>query len=210
MADLKLILAVLSAAHFAHYQTLAPADAEAFAQKPVAERDAILAAKLNADPVKYTAKNGTVYRESQAQLADLAKQADDNADQLASERAARAKDLLTAEAKALLSDKQMHGSVEVHAAILGAVKAIENETLRASCVQSLIAWTNGGQAKPAPGVNPEIAPLPDGPQAQFDALVAAHEKEHKCSTRDARLAVSKTEQGRALYNEIELAKKSRK
>lgn len=143
MADNKLLLAVLSAAHFAHYQTLSPMDAEAFAQKPVAERDSILTAALNADPVVHTCKDGTVIRKSAGELAlKQAKQLDAQAEQLAANAAALAlaneKSLTeTLRARTKLELGHLAGSDDVKLAALRAVESIADEKLRGEVITML-------------------------------------------------------------------------
>ncbi len=203
----------LDAAIAAHTELNAD-ERKAFAAKLAAILNAdlgdIAAAALAADPVVHTTKDGTAIRKSDGAVAlMLAKQTDAQAEAAATSAAALATaneaarvTALTAKATTLFAG--CLGTPEQHAKILGAIES------DADCVRVLTGILAGGKAKPAPGVNPELSPQPDGPQAQLDALVAAHEAKHSCSARDARLAVSKTTEGRALYNQIELAKKSRK
>lgn len=147
----------LEAALAAHTE-LSADERKAFAAKLQAEIDAAIAA----DPVLHTTKDGTKIRQSDGAIAlMLAKQNDAATDrevlaaaELKKTQDAAAHTTLVAEAKALLTDKEMHGSVEVHTAILGAVKTLP-EPMRGLCVQSLTAWTAGGKAQKAPGINPE-------------------------------------------------------
>lgn len=179
----------LDAALAAHTE-LSADERKAFAAKLAAELEPTLATlaaeKLAADPVVHTTKDGTAIRKSDGAVAlMLAKQSDAQAESmaaaaatLATERAAAQLASLRNDAKALLADKGMHGTLDVHAAILGAVRSIPDDTLRAACVQSLTAWTAGGQTKSAPGINPELsaAPTGDGLANWNTALAAFAEK----------------------------------
>lgn len=201
----------LDAAIAAHTE-LSADERKAFAAKLAASLEPDMEAHrlsvLAADPIVHTTKDGTAIRKSDGAVAlMLAKQADAGiereaaqAAQLATAQAAATRTALVSEASTLFAG--CLGTNEDHADILGALKPLGDEKLR--IVRGILA---GGRAAPAPGVNPELGAQPDGPQAQFDALCAEHATKHSCSARDARLAVVKTEQGRALYNQIELLKK---
>lgn len=213
MADLKLTLAVLSAAHFAHYQMLAPADAEAFALQPVAARDAILTAAQNADPVVHTCKDGTVVRKSAGELAlKQAKQLDAQAEQLDANKLAlhAANELRVTEtlrARVTAEIPALAGASEDKLAMLRAVESIADETARAN-VLAILRGANAAMAElgTAKGVNPGDAPARASTQeAAFDALsvgLAAF-----CATNkidDAwtvgLAAFKKTPEGKALAN----------
>lgn len=82
-------IATLSDVHKAHYGRLDADDQPAFLAKSTADREIMIKAAADADPVAYTTKSGKVYRESQRELADMAKMVDEQAEETAKARAER-------------------------------------------------------------------------------------------------------------------------
>jgi hypothetical protein len=68
---------LLSDAHKAYHNALPELDRDAFAAKSTHDREVEIKAAQDRDPVRYTSKAGKVYRESQAELADMAKERDE-------------------------------------------------------------------------------------------------------------------------------------
>lgn len=209
----KPTIVVLSPAQHAHYVKLSPSDQAAFAARSNAERDADVAAALAADPVVYTANDGTEIRKSDGPAALMfARQADQMAKLVADREAelaaaAQREQLagLRSRAKEILAG--LHGADEVHVEILRAVESIADESMRELALQSLKAWAGGGRTSTPPGVNPE-EPAPTSLQSQFDDGWRRLKLERKLTAdADARLAYVKTNEGRALYNKLELLKK---
>jgi hypothetical protein len=80
-------LAGMTDAEKAFQRTLDPEDRPAFVAKSAADRKATMEAAEKADPVYFTAKDGTVFRQSQKMIADYAKRAE--AAEAASEETAK-------------------------------------------------------------------------------------------------------------------------
>ncbi len=69
-------IAALTDAQRAYHKRLDEVDGAAFLAKSSVERDGVMKMAIDADPVRYTAKSGRIFRESEAELADMAKQLD--------------------------------------------------------------------------------------------------------------------------------------
>ncbi len=69
-------IASLTDAQRAYHKRLDEVDAAAFLAKSSVERDGVMKMALDADPVRYTAKSGRVFRDSESELADMAKALD--------------------------------------------------------------------------------------------------------------------------------------
>ena len=139
-------VAALSTAHKAFYDSISGDDVaksrEAFMAKSDAERDAEIKkaedAKLAADPVVFTADDGTEYRKSDdPRLVQMAKSRDEDR-----KETTRLRNLaLDADLeKRAESDLQyLPGDIEVRKAMLSAVDGIEDETMRKSALNALKA-----------------------------------------------------------------------
>lgn len=139
-------VAALSTAHKAFYDSISGDDVaksrEAFMAKSDAERDAEIKKaedeKLAADPVVYTAKDGTEYRKSDdPRLVKMAK----DRDQDRAEALKLRMDAIDAglEKRAETELQYLPGDLEVRKAMLAAVDGIENETVRKSALDALKA-----------------------------------------------------------------------
>lgn len=139
-------VAALSTAHKAFYDSISGDDVaksrEAFMAKSDAERDAEIKKaedeKLAADPVVFTAKDGTEYRKSDdPRLVKMAKDRDqDRAEALKLRMDAIDASL---EKRAETELQYLPGDLEVRKAMLAAVDGIENETVRKSALDALKA-----------------------------------------------------------------------
>lgn len=130
-----------SPAHKAHYDTLEGDDQTAFLEAPVDKRDAIVkaaeVAKSDADPVVYTADDGTEFRKSDdPRMIKIAKQADESRRDLAKERDKIADMDLTKRAEGFAFLK---GDADTRKALLKAVDAIDDETVRDKVMETLRA-----------------------------------------------------------------------
>jgi hypothetical protein len=214
-------LASLTDAQRAHHVKLLVSnatDASDFLAKSSPERDAILQALAAADAPIWTGKiTGFSVRKSDGELAlKLAKDAESRAEK----EAATSEQLRIANEATALAALKVRVSKEI--ASLAGKEEDKVEVLRAIDTYAgadedkksrMLGVLRSGDAFAAlagkvKGVNPGTDPSGATLQDQFDALTAAHVEKHKCDERTARLAVVKTEKGRALYNAIELQKKS--
>lgn len=212
LASIEPTVVILTAEQGAHYAKLSQADQAKFIAKTSAERDVDVAAALAGDPVEYTTKAGLAIRKSHGPVAlMLAKQADESkaaldaqAAQLAAATEANTLAALAAQARSEFG--HLAGADATKIAILRALSAIADEPTRLEALRMLKAADAAvAHLGKAPGVNPEKPTPDDSLQGRFDALVLAHQEQHKCDARTARLAVVKTDEGRALYNAIDRA-----
>jgi hypothetical protein len=127
------------------------------------DKDAIVKNAKASDPVVYTRPDGTELRKSAGDLVlSLAKQADDQARELAAERSLRKAESLRKRAGEML--KNCKGSDDVKGALLGAVEDISDETLRKGALEILTAKDAGlgkafeqiGTAGGDEGTDPEL------------------------------------------------------
>lgn len=204
---------VLTEAQHAHYSKLSGEGAEAFLAKSASDRDAIVKAAADADPIVFKGESGIEVRKSHGDLVlQLAKQNDamakaakEQADAIAKAKADLETEQLTKRAAADIGN--LAGETAHKVAALRALDSITDQAAREGAIRMLKSADEFAKAaNKAPGVNPET-PAPDGPKAQFDALVAKHATDNKVDERTARLAVVKTAEGRALYTEIENLRK---
>lgn len=171
---------VMTEAQHAHYARLSAADQESFAAKTSAERDAIVAGALAADPVVHKTKSGLEIRKSHGDIAlMLAKQGDVQADALEAQRLALAAQT-DATALAVLRSRAgteigaLAGDLETKVAVLRAVDSIADEPTRTKVLAMLkgaqVAMAELGRPK---GANPGGDPVLADKASAFTALEAA-------------------------------------
>lgn len=189
-----------------HFDALIGDAQDEFLAKSTEQRTEIV--KANTE-VMHTCTDGTkIYKRDGDLALRLAKQADEAHKAALVEKAARELTELTKRAGDTLG--ALAGKDGVHVDVLRAVESISDATKRDAAIATLKAANDAMKARgTAPGVGGSDLPVSEGPQGEFDALVAKYIAENKCEPGVARLAVSKTEKGRALYGEIEQLKKSR-
>ncbi len=129
----------LSAAHKSHYDGLDEASQGAFLKMDAAGRDASVKAAETADPVVYKSEaTGREFRMTDdPALVEMAKQMDADRKENANLRKAAVDADLTKRAEADLANHP--GSLDVRKALLSAVDAIEDETLRKAAGDALKA-----------------------------------------------------------------------
>jgi hypothetical protein len=208
-------LAEMSDAHKAHYRTLAKRDQEAFVGLTASQREALVKAAGDSDPVVYKCDDGTEIRKSHGQIAErLARANDANAEKLRKqeERAERAE----AEAKATKLMKSYPGDIGIRARILKAVEKEfsgkdDGDALKAA-MASIAAGERALAKRSAIGKRAGVnVPDDDGgdgddlnPEAALEALAKAKMKDDKISYHKAYDAVLKTAEGQELYAEMEV------
>jgi hypothetical protein len=205
--DMKLV--VLSEAQHAHYQKLAPADAEAFVGKTSAERDVELQKAKDADPIVYKTASGVEVRKSHGDIAlMLAKQADEQSVALAkateianTEKSARELVELTKRANDTLG--ALAGADAVHVDVLRAVESIADATKRDAAIATLKAANAVMKSRSkAPGSGGSETPTSDDPAVMLEALATKIATEQKVDIAKARDLALETTEGGALYGEI--------
>lgn len=120
-------LATLTDSQRSHYGKLSIDDQAAFLAKSSLERDQVVKAALDADPVHYTAKSGRVFRASERELGDMAKRMDDQDLELAKAREER--DIAThkAFAKASLANLPLNADKGDDVALVKAIHSIDDK-----------------------------------------------------------------------------------
>ncbi len=162
-------------AHRAHAATLGD-DAESFLAKSASEREAIVKAAVEADPVHYTAKSGRVFRQSERELGDMAKRLDDSDAAIAKRDVELENERL--EKRASLEFAGL-GEPAVIVDILKGAKALDEK--RRDAVEHLLKSAKAALelAAKMQGVDPE-KPATDGdPIAKWNAAVKAYAEKHK-------------------------------
>jgi hypothetical protein len=212
MADTTKIV-ILTEAQSALHAKLSADEQTAFLAKSSAERDALVAAALAADPIVYKTKGGVEIRKSHGDVAlMLAKQGDATAEAmavqaqlLAESQTAQANRVLAARAREEIG--ALGGTDEAKIAALRAIDSIADATQRAAVVEMLRGANafalEAGKAKGG-GAPPE--PKADSPEAKIEALAVKIATEQKVPLATARALVFDTEEGAKLYRDLEIAK----
>jgi hypothetical protein len=205
------IALTLTDAQRLHAVTLDDAERDTFLAKSAGDRETIVKAAQEADPVLYTRTDGTgaVIRKSQGQLlADVAKQADQAMALAAGEVAKRQDVELQKRADTVL--KHFAKPVAVRAAILKAVDGIADEKVRAEALESLAgADAACAELAKAQGVSPGGEPV-DEVSSKRDELrraVEAFAKANGSLTYEAAFvkAISGDQKIRDLYESVQNA-----
>ena len=203
----------LTDAHKAYHRTLTKRDADAFLEMSSTQRDAAVKDHFErVDPVVYKCDDGTEIRKSHGEIAEkMARQNDANSNELAKARDER--EQLKFEKAAGEAMAHYPGDVSVRAFILRAIDGAvakaakeERDDLRKRAMEVITAGEKAlAKRFGRIGKNvPDHESLDDGdPEAELDALAKKHAKENKISFHKAYDAVLKTEEGEALYMEIE-------
>ncbi len=222
LASLRKALAAaltLPEEHRAHGAALAASDidgAEAFCLEGPTVREASVKAALDADPIVFTGAltKRTVRRSEGAGMLSMARELEASASKIRdheAQLAAQQSEREAANVAGICSSQlaSMPGTDDTHRFIVGALHKSGGtpEQIDAAIKSLAMASTNIAKMARAPGLNDERDPAEDGLEAELQSLVAQHAKDHKVDERTARLAVVKTERGRALYNEIEAQRK---
>lgn len=192
-------LATLTDVQKAHYQSLDEAGQESFLGASPEDRQAQVEKAAGDDPVEYTTDAGLEIRKSAGALTiQLAKQADENARELAVEKAARQRDSFVKRAGEELGN--LPGSVDSKVALLKAVESIPaseregvQEILKAANDSVEKAFDTAGTIDGGGSAGDAEAKLEKMAQTHFEANGGTFEKSYR--------AVLSTPEGRRLYRE---------
>lgn len=207
IATLKKMLAsalALPEAHRAHAATLDDSELEAFLAKSATDRESIVKAAGDADPVIYKRLDGTEIRKSHGQLlADVAKQADDAMKLAASEVAKREEVELAKRADKELSHFSKGQGARV--ALLKAVCGIADEKVRGE-VHEMLAAANAAcvELTKAQGANPGADPEPTSKRADLKRAVEEFAKTNGGLPYETAFvkAISSDPKVRSLYEDV--------
>lgn len=197
-------VAALSADQRGHFDTLDETSQEGFLGKSTDERDEIVKAASDADPVVYKSASGDIFRASDDErLVKAVKAADEAQKSANTEREAREGMELAKRADELLSN--LPGDATVRGQLLKAVEGIEDEEQRGAVLETLKAANSGiferaqgtpeshGLAK-GEGLKPS-----SGAEAELEQMVAKYAKDNSVPEYKAWDEVLKSAEGSALY-----------
>lgn len=186
-----------------YFDTLSETDQDAFLAKSAEDRATQVTNATAKDPVVYTTMDGTEIRKSAGDLmVSLAKRSDDNARQLAVEKAARRDEALTKRAEEELSN--ITGETEHRKALLKAIDSIPDDKTRDEVLKSLkAANTAAGDDFIRKGTGDEGVRKNAKAEDQLDDLAKRYQGAHEGVTYETAYdEVLKTAPGKKLYNEM--------
>lgn len=206
--ELQGIVAGMNDGEREHFASLDETAKREFVAKGADERkaeiDAIAKAAEVADPVVYTATDGTKIRKSDgAAMLSLTKRADaaDKRAEVAEEKAS------SADLRKRADDELAYlpGTLDERTAMLKAVDSIEDEDERKAALKALKAGNAAMQKAFSTGGTSAGMGEDDESSAQgrLDSLVKRHADDNKVSEARAYDAVLKTAEGKALYAEMD-------
>lgn len=207
-----LTFVVLTEAQAAYYAKLSPSEQAAFAAKSIAERDAAVASSLAADPVVYTTKAGIEVRKSSGELAlALAKQGDAHVAALeaqseALKQATQATRTATLRTRAATEIAHLAATEDIKIAVLGALESLDDATKSGALAMLKSADALFASAGKAKGADLTGDPVPDSAEAKVLSLAKQIAKDKGVSLAIAEAMVFDTDEGAALYTEMEQRK----
>ena len=193
----------LSPEHRAHYDTLPVSKRDDFLTKSASEKDADIEAIEKANPVIYTAEDGTEYRKSDdARLVKMAKERDEDRKEMSKFRIDAEQEAFSKQADDLLG--LVPGEKVEKVATIRAISKIEDADVRKAAFTLL---ENAGKvykmALSTAGVNETVSPANTGIAKAADVLkqaVSACAKEDSISEAQAYEKVLGTPEGQRLYD----------
>ncbi len=210
----KMKTIVLTEAQHAHYSKLSGEDAEAFLAKSAAERDAVVKAAADADPVIFTGEvTKIVVRKSDGALAlqlaeqneKLAKSVASSADEVAKARTEKLAEIYKAKAAEVLSN--FTKSIDARTLI---IKSLMSSGAEQATIDEAIASLQGANAAYSllakmQGVAPTDESSAGDPLTKFNAKLVEFAKSKNKSPAEATSEFLKTPEGTDLYNEFSAA-----
>ena len=183
----------------AFYDTLSVADKESFVGKTDADRVATMEMAKSADPVVYTATDGTEFHKSAGDATvKLAKRVDDQDREIAKQSALNKHSVFVKRAADEMGN--MTGDDVTKIALLGAIETIENEETR-KAVGEMIKASNSGAAVALDTLGTSTPAEVKKAGDQLDVMAKSYADEHKVDEATAYSKVLETEAGQKLYNE---------
>jgi hypothetical protein len=193
-------LGALNDAEKAHYHSLDQADQLAFVGKSSLERKGVLETVKLADPVEYTATDGTEYRKSAGvSMLSMAKRLDEQSQALTAQTELNKVANLRKRAETEMGN--LPGDQAAKVALLQAVDSIADAEVLAS-VKTILASCNSGISKAFREIGTSESVINKGAEDRLDALVKTHATEKSISIEQAYGEVLDTAAGRNLYAEI--------
>lgn len=199
----------LTPEHRAHYESLTKSAKSSFLNAEEADRDAAIEKALAANPVVYTAEDGTEFRKKDdAKLIAMAKKFDEQSKELAIAKVDNQQAAFEKTATDQLN--LLPGETIAKVALLKGIAAIEDKEIKEQAVKILadankiagMAFTTVGKTIPSDGVG-----APGSAQQALDAMVEKVKTEEGLDTAKAYEKVLGTSQGAQLQ---QLAKRERR
>lgn len=194
----------LNDAEKAHFKALSPKDQESFLKMSATDRTGELAKADAANPVVYTATDGSVFRKNDdPRTVAAVKRADELEKSLKAEREANESASFAKRAETEL--KHFAGDVPARAALLKSVASITDEGQRKQVLEALTAANTALGKSFVPGGHQDGTQ--GGPadattaEAKLDTLAKKYAADNKVPFEKAYAAVCETDEGRALYSE---------
>ncbi len=182
-----------------YYGALEEKAQEAFLTKSSEARDLEMGELEKADPVVFTAADGTQYRKSaDAALVSLAKRAD--AADIAIQKANDVAENAEFEKRAVTELPNLPGTDAEKAAMLKAIASIEDEDVRKANLASLHAG-NAAMAKNFDELGSQGSPVAKSANDQLAEMAKAHATENKITFEKAYDVISQTPEGAELYKQ---------
>ena len=188
----------------AHFEALPEEARTAFLAKSAddrkAEIEAVAKAEQDANPVVFTAADGTEFRKSDDPRAiAMAKRLDATEQENAALKARDEQTTLEKRAEAELP--HLPGDVKTRAAMLKAIDGIEDEAQREAALGALKAQ-NEAMSKAFQTYGHGAQPEPGSPADQLDKLAKGYAEKNGGTFEAAYMKVADTPQGQALYQQI--------
>lgn len=173
-------------------------DQESFLGKSSADRRAELEAAEKADPIEYTAIDGTEYRKSAgATVISMAKRLDEQDRELAAQKALSLNATFAKRADSELPN--LKGDQTVKVALLRAISQIDDEETRKS-IDEMLASANTTMEKVVTTIGTTTSPAHKSSDDVLDDLVAKYAKDNGVDLSTAYAKVLDTREGQAAYN----------
>jgi hypothetical protein len=182
----------------AHFDTLKAEDQDAFLASTPEQREQVVKNLRDANPVIFTALDGTEYRKSDdARLVKMARDRDEDRKALLREQSIRKQAELEKRAGEELAN--LGGEITTKAALLGAVDSIQDQAVRAKVLE-VLKQQDAGLGKAFTRVGTSAAPNVEKKAGErLDDLAKAYSVANKCALDKAYDAVVQTPEGRELY-----------
>lgn len=194
-------LADLTSVEKAHYDTLDDAGQSAFLKSDKDARSTAMEKAAGPDPVVFTTNDGTEIRKSDGSaVLAMAKRLDAKDIELAKAQVAN-RDIAIEKKAAEYSN--LPGDIDVRKGLFGAIEDIEDEAIRKGAYAIMKAADNAldGDYTPSGAISKSDA---KGAEDKLNALAKDYAKSNSVDFAKAYREVTKTEEGRDLYNEMRL------
>lgn len=194
-------IANLSTVEKAHYDALDETGQNKFLKADKSDRSGMIEKASGDDPVVFTALDGTEFRKSDdIRVVELAKRLDQKEQELA-KAAVQTRDRNIEKRSDEFSN--LPGKSEIKKGMIGAIEDIEDADIRKGVYEILKAADNAldSDFTPSGAISKSDA---KGAEQKLNDLAKSYAKDHKVDFAKAYREITKTDDGRALYNQMRL------